>query len=416
MGNEEENHYKSTLTDLIDDTSYGRFDKRKCVLFYGRYLGEDQKAAVENKTFQRIVEGIRQNKPGLELKDIALMGAARLQSPNEPECPGPNKPNVGVRSWTQVSKSLLTPQKLGLPRYKGDPREAAKIVKHAAKNFGACRVGITGLDRRHVYRWDCDGKEIAFAPVETPYESEEKRVIPEKCKYVVVMLVEMSAAAVACYPFPIGSMMPLLSYNRIDQLTGATAEFIRGLGFTAIPSANDIAPNAPFAIEAGLGELCRMDKVINSEIGPMIRICKIFTDLPMELDHRRDAGITDFCKVCRRCVEACPVKAINADREPSFEVPGPWVNPGHKTWHGDNLKCKTYSVSTGGTCGICLNVCPWNKPKGLIHSLIRATIKRTSVFNKIFVAADKFFGYGKPLEPDKWWEMDLPTYGIDTRR
>ncbi len=72
--------------------------------------------------------------------------------------------------------------------------------------------------------------------------------------------------------------------------------------------------------------------------------------------------------------------------------------------------------STGGGCGICMNVCPWNKPKGGLHSLVRAINKRTSIFNSLFVASDKILGYGKPLSPEKWWEMDLPIYGVDTRR
>ncbi len=416
MNRETKDGFKSCLTDLIDDARYGKFDKRKSALYYAQYLGEDRRAEMKKKAREGIIAGIREKKPGMGLKDIALQQAPRLLSSTDPDCVGPNKPNSGVRSWNGVYKLLMTPQKLGVSRYEGSPKEAAKVVKRAAKNFGAGRVGITGLDRRHIYSFDCDGKQIVFESVEEPYETEEKRVIPEKCKYVVVILIQMSAEAFACAPYPIGSMVPQLSYNLIDQITGMVAEFIRGLGYTAIPSANDTAPNGPFAIEAGLGEQCRMDKVMHPSFGPMIRICKVFTDLPMELDIRKNFGITEFCKDCRRCVEACPVKAINTEREPSFEVPGGWVNPGHKTWHGDNPKCWAYAESTAGGCGICLPACPWNKPLGVLHSLVRAIIQRTSRFNRFFIWADKFFGYGKPGDPEKWWDTDHPAFGIDTRR
>lgn len=417
MSKQDENTYKSPLTDLIDDATYGRFDKRKSAGFYDQYFGEGKKASVKKRARQEIAEMIKRKEPGFGLKETALQGAARLlHGTTGPDCPGPNKPNFGARSWNKVSKELMTPEELGLPRHQGDPQTNVKIIKRVAKNFGACRVGITGLDKRHVYLYDCDGKEIVFEPVEEPYENESKRVIPEKCKYTIVMLVAMPAEALACAPFPVGSMVPVLSYNRMEQLTGAVAEFIRGLGYVAIPSLNDTAVNAPFALEAGLGELCRMDKIMHPDFGPMIRICKVFTDLPMELDHPKSSGIMEFCKVCQRCAEVCPVKAINTERGPSWEVPGGWVCPGHKTWHADNPKCAAYADSTGGGCGICLNVCPWNKPKGLLHSLVRAIIKRTLLFNRFIVAADKFFGYGKPSNPEKWWEADLPTYGIDTRR
>jgi len=415
----DEKPYKSSFTGLIDDETYGRFDKRKSALYYGQYLGEEKKAEIRARARREMIQRIKENKPGYGLKEVALQNAANsiyYEHGREDTCIGPNLPNVGLRSWTGVSDALLTPEILGVPKYKGTPEEAAKIVKRAAKNFGAFRVGITGLDRRHVYQYDCDGKQILFEPVDRPYETDKKRVIPDKCTNVVVMLLQMSHEALACAPSPIGSMVPMFTYKRIDVLTGAVAEFIRGLGYIAIPSANDTAPNGPFASEAGLGEQGRGDRLINPEAGALVRICKVFTDLPMVLDEPKDFGIAAFCRVCRRCVEACPVNTINDEPDPSFEIPGPWSNPGHKTWHGDNPTCWAYAESTGGTCGTCLAVCPWNKPKGLLHAIVRGIIKRTSVFNRFFVWADRRFGYGKPLAPVKWWDLDLPTYGIDTRR
>lgn len=400
--------YKSTLTDLIDDATYGRFDKRKAAGRYDQYLGEGKKAIVKRKARQQIAARAKRNEPGYALKDTALQGAARLlHGTTGPDCPGPNKPNFGARSWNRVSKELLTPAELELPRHEGDPKTNVRIIQRVGRNFGASRVGITGLDKRHVYLYDCDGKQITFEPVEEPYEDESKRVIPEKCKYTIVMLVAMPAHAWACAPFPVASMVPVLSYNRMEQLTGAVAEFIRGLGYIAIPSLNDTAVNAPLALEAGLGEICRMDKIIHPDFGPMIRICKVFTDLPLELDHPRKYGILEFCKSCRRCAGVCPVKAINMEREPSFDVPGEWVAPGHKAWHADNPKCSAYMDSTGGGCGICMNVCPWNKPEGWLHSGVRAIVRRTALLNRLFVGGDKICGYGKPLSPEKWWELRL---------
>ena len=98
---EEQNGYKSSLTDLIDDATYGRFDKRKCALYLGQYLGEDKLADIKRKACQGTIESIKENRPGLGLKDRALLSASRLREGiYEPECAGPNKPNVGLRSWT----------------------------------------------------------------------------------------------------------------------------------------------------------------------------------------------------------------------------------------------------------------------------------------------------------------------------
>ncbi len=93
----EQNGYKSSLTELIDDATYGRFDKRKCALYYDQYLGEGQRSKMKRKSREDTIEGIKQNKPGFGLKDRALLGAAWLQDMSDPDCPGPNKTNAGLR-------------------------------------------------------------------------------------------------------------------------------------------------------------------------------------------------------------------------------------------------------------------------------------------------------------------------------
>lgn len=122
-----------------------------------------------------------------------------------------------------------------------------------------------------------------------------------------------------------------------------------------------------------------------------------------------------FESYCDRCIEVCPVGAISKNREAGFERPGEWVNPGDKTWHGKWPTCWAYAESTGRGCGICLPVCPWNKPNTLLHRTVKAIIKRTTLFNRLLVTLDKLLGYGKLLAPEAWWRKKFPTYGIDTR-
>lgn len=55
--------YKSTLTDLIDDATYQRFDKLKSALYFGQYLGQDKRAAILEKAHEKVRDGIKQNKP-----------------------------------------------------------------------------------------------------------------------------------------------------------------------------------------------------------------------------------------------------------------------------------------------------------------------------------------------------------------
>ena len=133
-----------------------------------------------------MIEGIEKNTPGQTLKDMALYSAAKsvrlnIQTPmtlmgqkdakqegatSSQICLGPNIPNTRLRSWAPLTDSLLTPEKLGVPRFGSSPREAAQVIKQAGIQFGAARVGITGLDKRHIYSQDCDGKEIVFEDID----------------------------------------------------------------------------------------------------------------------------------------------------------------------------------------------------------------------------------------------------------
>jgi hypothetical protein len=54
-------------------------------------------------------------------------------------------------------------------------------------------------------------------------------------------------------------------------------------------------------------------------------------------------------------------------------------------------------------CSNCIMVCPYNKPRGIIHDLSRAIIRRTNRFNRWLVRADDLFGYGKPLPSEQFW-------------
>ena len=93
------------------------------------------------------------------------------------------------------------------------------------------------------------------------------------------------------------------------------------------PSVNDTALSVPFAVEAGLGKLSRLNKMVSPEFGAGVRLCKVFTDLPMACDKPIDCGIVEFCKRCKKCAEACPSRALSFDEEPSFKVRGPLEQP-----------------------------------------------------------------------------------------
>ena len=173
---------------------------------------------------------------------------------------------------------------------------------------------------------------------------------------------------------------------------------------------NDTAQSIPFAVDAGLGELSRLNKLVTPEFGAAVRLCKVFTDMPMEYDKPIDFGLVEFCKGCRKCAEACPSRALSFDDEPSFKTRGPWNNPGHKAWFEDSYKCYQYWQKSGSACGVCLASCPYTKDdQAWIHEGVKATVSVAPPTDGVFRIMDNAFGYGKQHAPEQWWTKDSPS-------
>ena len=93
---------------------------------------------------------------------------------------------------------------------------------------------------------------------------------------------------------------------------------------------------------------------------------------------------------------------------------GPWNNPGHEAWFEDSVKCFSYTNTLNTTCMICFSVCPFSKKNhAAIHGLVKATIATTGVLDGVIRSVDDAFGYGGQKNPDEWWDLDLPPFGLD---
>lgn len=61
----------------------------------------------------------------------------------------------------------------------------------------------------------------------------------------------------------------------------------------------------------------------------------------------------------------------------------------------------------GSACGRCIKVCPWNKPEGWTHDMVRWMMQHMPFTDKLLVKMDDTWGYGKPDNRYQWWfEME----------
>ncbi len=372
---------------------YKRFDARNTA--FGQALKKTgnmlQFSSLEN-TAERILSG----REGFGLRDYALSRAAGMYETPFGER---HTQDRGYYSWQSLGKTKKYP---GVGKLDVSPKEAAKTVRKACMYYGAGDVGFAELDRKWVYSHTRYGKPIVFEDVEEGYTTDEKAVIPESHKWVIALTVPMDLKMFQYAPAATESASGK-GYSQMHFLGGMVAEFIRGLGYHAVPCGNDTALSVPIAIQAGLGHLGRHGRLITWSHGSMVRILKVFTDMPLEPSKMAPGGIIEFCESCKKCAKMCPSQSLSMDRR-NWAPRSDANNPGSYKWYSDPEKCLDYWNTVESGCGICFRVCPFNKEPSLLHSTIQWFIRNIPIMNPLWAWGDDVAGYGKRVPPSKFWE------------
>jgi epoxyqueuosine reductase len=324
-------------TYIVDDSVLGRYDQRRLIFRriwddpgWGGYLLTEEEQGLRN-----IAEG----KPGYTRVDYALAEASWTV----------HDVWTNAFSWGRLDRPE-GPSLMGDRWYRGryeveDPGEMTRAVKRAARFFGADLVGVARLDRRWLYA----NRRADLEPIEFPPEVE----------YAVVMAIAMDEVGIATSPEAPAAAATGLGYSKMAFTVSSLAEFIRNLGYAAIPAGNGVGLSVPLAIDAGLGQLGRNGLLVTPEYGPRVRLCKVFTDLPLRSDGPIDFGLTEFCRDCSLCADACEVEAIPKGG-PTWDPACGSNNPGALKWYVDSEKCYQYWCENGTDCSTCIAICPFN--------------------------------------------------------
>lgn len=158
---------------------------------------------------------------------------------------------------------------------------------------------------------------------------------------------------------PGAHMATMIGYMRMGVCASAMSLFIREMGYGAVAACNGLALSIPLAIDAGLGEMGRNGLLVTPQFGPCVRICKVFTNMPLAADKPVEFGVEDFCRTCRRCAKECSVGAISAADEQSYDTACRCNNPGVLRWSVDSEKCYAFWRANGGSCSACVATCPF---------------------------------------------------------
>ncbi len=402
-------HQVEKPTVEIDWSAIYRFDERNTVRKgWSKYLDEDTFKQLSTK--QAMYDLSREKRAGYSVRDIALYSSS----------------GIGSTQSFLGPTTIKTPDETGLAKWEGTPEENSEMIRAALRAFGAATVGFVELDENSeklIYAIDPDGKELVISEdKDVPEETDTQRIIPKKARWAIVWTIQMSGEGMSRSPTPLGAATTAMAYARGRATQSRLQGFLRGIGYYGLGEAetNSLGIAPAFGVLAGLGELSRLNRLITPEYGPMVRVFKMLTNLPLAPTQPIDAGIFNFCKSCMTCATYCPSGALSTSPEPSYTTQGGWNRGGVKTYYENSLSCRNYWAEVGTNCGICFAVCPFGvKDRAFIHKMVKGTIGTTTIFNSALAEMSRtVYSPGTKDQPQKsteeWWKLDYSEYGTDS--
>ncbi len=266
----------------------------------------------------------------------------------------------------------------------GDPASMSRHIKQLGYFLRADIVGICALPQYAVYSRDKNGEEIKLAH-----------------KNAIVVVVDQN------YETMLGSngddwisgSQSFIGYSNTALISCVMADYIRRLGYPARAhhAMNYQVVVPPLLLLAGIGEMSRAGIVLNPFLGSRFKAAVVTTDLPLEPDKPVDFGLQEFCDKCLKCALECHARAIPSGGKVMYN--------GYETWHFNAEQCSKFRIINphGSSCGRCIKVCPWNKPGGWTHDIIRWMVRKTPALDNFIVKMDDVWGYGRQDKRYKWW-------------
>jgi reductive dehalogenase len=284
---------------------------------------------------------------------------------------------------SEIVDGVTAANKAPLP---DDPGAMARHIKETAYFLRADLVGICELPPYAVYSHDMGTGE----PVELDHT------------YVISIIVDQdykTASATVGNDW-ISNSMRFVAYSTSGFIACILADYIRRLGYRARAhhARNYQVVVPPILLWAGIGEMSRIgDIVVSPFLGPRFKASVVTTDLPLAVDKPIDFGLQDFCTKCMQCARYCPSGAISFGEKVMFN--------GYEKWPNDVENCTAQRVGNkeGAGCGVCVAVCPWNKPYTPFHRFVGWTMRNIPVARRFAAWGDEFMGYVKPKLEHKWW-------------
>jgi len=277
-------------------------------------------------------------------------------------------------------------------RLETEPEAMTAYLKGLMRYWGARSVGVCELKPYHIYSHIGRGPGEYGAPVSLDH------------RYALAFTVEMDREMTSTAPTAPTTLESADQYARAANIAVQLALLIRSLGYPARAHIDGnyrvIAPLV--ARDAGLGEFGRMGLLMTPTLGPRVRLAVVTTDLPLVLDRRGDdTSILDFCRVCKKCAETCPVRAIPLGDRVEID--------GALRWRINDELCFRYWNIAGTDCARCMAMCPYSYPDSALHNGVRWAARRSGFARRAVISLDRIFYGAAPVpKPAPDWIPPQP--------
>jgi epoxyqueuosine reductase len=227
---------------------------------------------------------------------------------------------------------------------------------------------------------------------------------------IVVMRKEPGAMAASTGRDWMGDPISFQAYQHLGMVVETIANYIRRLGWEAAPQYGPSFVNhysvllPPLLLAAGIGEVSRAGIILNPYLGLGFKAAAVLTDMPLTADRPIDFGLQSFCEHCRICARNCPSGAIPTGSKVMYN--------GYETWKLDTKRCASFNFtnSQGTMCNRCVKSCPWTNPPTWKHNLVRSTVIRSRLAQRVAIRAASSLKSGEADSGKKWW-FDLEYVG-----
>ena len=286
----------------------------------------------------------------------------------------------------------------------GTPDEEAAELKQVALTLGADLVGIAEADERWLYTERYSREANGAKPNE----------MDPALDRVIVIGQAMDPSLIATAPSALAGAATGLGYSQDVIVLLAISQYIRNLGYRAVPTLNDTTLAIPYAIKAGLGEYGRHGLVITPEHGSNVRFGKIHTDLPVSIDAPIRFGVEEMCGICRACSDACPSSAI-PDGAPSAELHNVSNIEGITKWSVDGEACFGYWAKINSDCSVCIRVCPYTRDTSTWQGRAWLWLSGTRL-RRLALWLDARSDRAKRVSSKDWWNPEPVPVALSPRK